>query len=148
MLVELGEGLRAASRAPKQQFVIVATRGQLLVIPRPLKSANFLPVTNQFCSEVLWAPQISVENAVVAAARAQERVVPSDGTDAAIVATQRLNQLGLCRVPDLQLARVGANGEEGAVARPLHARYAIVRADVTQLRDFAVQCRPQVDAGA
>ena len=63
-------------------------------------------MAHQLCRVVLRAAKVSVQDAVVAAARAQESRVPRDGADASIVAPEGLDQPILCGIPDLQLARV------------------------------------------
>jgi len=78
-----------------------------------------------------------MHDAMVATARAQERTVPGVGTDAAVMASERPHELALVRVPDLQLARMRANAEEGAIAGPLDARDAVIRSDVVQLGHLA-----------
>ena len=148
MLVELDEGLGAASCAPQQKLVVVATRCELLVIEGPLETADFLSMANQLSSVVLRRAQISVQNAVIAAASAQESIIPSHSTNATIMATHSLQQLVLRRIPDLELAGVRADGEQGAVAGPLDTRDAVVGPDVAQLRHLAILGRPEVDAGA
>lgn len=45
----------------------------------------------ELACEVLWAPQITVQDAVVTAACAQESVVPGDGADTALMATHGLH---------------------------------------------------------
>ena len=106
-----------------------------------------MPVAEQLCRVVLWRSQVTVQDAVVAATRAQEAIVPSDGADATIVASQRLEEFIFGCVPDLELARVRPNSEESAVSGPLHARDTVIRPDVTQLGHFAVLSGPEVDTG-
>jgi len=55
VLVEFGEGLGATTSAPKQKLVIIASRGQLLVVKGPFKAADFLTVTDELCRVVGWA---------------------------------------------------------------------------------------------
>ena len=148
MLIELNEGLGAASRAPKQQLVVVAARGELLVIEGPLEPAHLLPVTEQLCSVILRCPQVSMQDAMVAATSAQEGIVPRNGANTSIVASHRLQKLVLSRVPDLEISCVGAYGEKGTIAGPLDASHPIIRSDVTQFCDFTVHCGPEVDARA
>ena len=79
-----------------------------------------------------------MQDAMVAATRAKERVVPSHSADASIVATHRAHELALSGVPDLKLASVSSNGEVGAVAGPLDAGHSVRGAKVTEPRDLAV----------
>lgn len=72
MLVESGKGLRAASSTPQEKFVVVATRCELLIIERPLQPTDFLSVPDQPGGVVLWTAQVTVHDAVVAAAGAEE----------------------------------------------------------------------------
>jgi len=89
-----------------------------------------------------------MQDAVVATARAQERVVPRDGADASVMAAHGSHELVFGRVPNLQFASVSADCEVGTVATPLHAGDAVVGADVAELGDLAVHGGPEVDAGA
>ena len=57
-----------------------------------------------------------MQDTVVTAARAHEGVVPSDCTDATIVATECPYKLVLVRVPDLELTRVRTNREKVAIS--------------------------------
>lgn len=89
-----------------------------------------------------------MQDAVVAAARAQEAIVPGDSADAAFVATHRLDALVFGGVPNLQFARMRSHSEKSTIAGPLDAGDAVVRADVAQLGHLAVHGGPEVDAGA
>ena len=89
-----------------------------------------------------------MQDTVIAATRAQEAIVPSDGTDATIVAAKRLQELILGCVPDLQLSRVRAHCKKGTITGPLHACNTVIRPNIAQLRHLAVLSGPEVDAGA
>ena len=95
-------------------------------------------MTRKFSSVVFWASQVPVQDAVISTTRAEESVVPCYCTNAAIVATHRLDQSILGRVPDLQLTCVGAHGEVLSVTGPLDTGYSIIRSNVAQFGDFAV----------
>ena len=89
-----------------------------------------------------------MQDAVIAAPRAQEAIVPSDGADATIVAAERLQELILGCIPDLQLSRVSAHCKKGTVSRPLHACDTVIGPNIAQLRHLAVLSGPKVNAGA
>jgi len=140
MLTELFQRLRSTSGAPYEKFVVVSSRRQLLFIEGPLEPAYFLSVPDEFGKVIIAAPQVSVQNAVVSAARTEECIVPSDRANPSIVAFERLHDLCLCRIPDLKISCMRSYCELIAVSGPLHASYSILRSDVTQLCDFAVRC--------
>jgi|EP00353_Schmidingerella_taraikaensis_P009797 hypothetical protein len=71
-----------------------------------------------------------MEDAMVAAARAQERVVPRDGADASVVPAHRVYDSILDGIPDLELAGVSTDCKEAAVAAPLYASYSIGRTNI------------------
>ena len=60
MLVELRQGLRAAPGTPQQQFVVVATRSELLVIERPFETTYFLTVAYELGCVILWTTQVAM----------------------------------------------------------------------------------------
>ena len=109
MLVELDEGLRGALGTPKYQLVVIAARGQLLVIEGPFKTTNLLTMTDEFCRVIQRAAQVPVQDAVILASCAEERVVPGDSTDTSIMTTESPHESVPRRVPDLELARVRAH---------------------------------------
>jgi len=45
---------------PKKEFVVVASRGQLLIVETPLKTTNFLLVTNHLTKVRVWRAEISL----------------------------------------------------------------------------------------
>ena len=105
-------------------------------------------MADQLGSVILRRAQIPMQDTVIAATRAQEAIVPSDGTDATIVAAKRLQELILGCVPDLQLSRVRAHCKKGTITGPLHACNTVIRPNIAQLRHFAVLSGPEVDTGA
>lgn len=105
-------------------------------------------MTLQLRCEVLRASQVPVEDVVVATARAQESIIPGYRANPLVMTLHSSNQLILGRVPDLQLACVGSNGEMLPIPGPLHRGDVVVGANITQLRHLAVHGGPQVDAGA
>ena len=105
-------------------------------------------MAEQLGSVILRRAQIPMQDAVIAAPRAQEAIVPSDGTDATIVAAKRLQELILGCVPDLQLSRVRAHCKKGTIAGPLHACNTVIGPNIAQFRHLAVLSGPEVDAGA
>ncbi len=52
-------------QAPNQELIIVASRGQLLLIVTPLEAADFLLVPDQLGFEVVLGSQVSVQDAFV-----------------------------------------------------------------------------------
>lgn len=138
MLIELSQGLRAAPGTPQQQFVVVATRCKLLVIERPFETTNFLTVTLEFGEVIFRVTQVAMQNVMVAAPGAQERVVPGDSTDTTVMAAHSFHQLVLLRIPDLQLSCVRTDCEMSTIARPLDACDTIAWANVTKFGDFTV----------
>lgn len=70
---------------------------------------------------VAVGPKVSVQNAFIAAARAQKVAVPRDRADAAIVAVEGLDYFAFHCVPDLQGSGMSTHGEEMALLRPLNA---------------------------
>ena len=54
VLVEGSLGLAGVVGAPHQQFVVVASRGQLLIVEAPFKSTYLLFVPEEFSFIILW----------------------------------------------------------------------------------------------
>ena len=66
-------------------------------------------MTDKLCRVVQRAAQISMQDAMILATSAEERVVPCDSTDAPIVTTESPHKRLPRRVPDLELSRVRAH---------------------------------------
>ena len=90
VVIELRQRLRRASGAPKHKLVVIATGSKLLIVEGPLEAADLLAMAQQLCCIIVWASKVSVQDAVVPAARAHESVVPGDGTDAPVVTSECL----------------------------------------------------------
>jgi len=60
MLVEFNQGFVMVLPAPYQEFVIISSWGELLIIGTPFKSTNFLLVALKFCKEVILSSEISM----------------------------------------------------------------------------------------
>jgi len=65
MLVELGLRLDVVGLAPYHQFIIVTSRGELLLIWTPLKPTHFLLVSLKLCEIIFLHSWISMEDALV-----------------------------------------------------------------------------------
>ena len=78
VLMELNNGL-VGSQIPYHQFVVIATRRQLLVVERPLKAADFLLVSDHLAELVVLGSQISLQNVSILASSAHNWLVPCNG---------------------------------------------------------------------
>ena len=84
VLVELHDWL-VRMKVPDHQFVVVSTRGQLLVVKAPLQTAHLLLMARKFAEMRPGCPQVSLQDIMVAAACAHNRLVPRNGADASLV---------------------------------------------------------------
>ena len=50
---------------PNQEFVVIASRGQLLLIETPLEPTYFLLMADKLCLKVALSAQISMQDAFV-----------------------------------------------------------------------------------
>ena len=89
-----------------------------------------------------------MQDAVVPATRAQERIVPSYGADATVVTAHCLDELIFGCIPNLEFPGVSANCKVSTISGPLNRCHSVVGPNVTELGHFAVVGRPEVDAGA
>jgi hypothetical protein len=65
MMRELGLSCLIIVYTPEKKLVIIAPRGQLLLIETPLKAADFLLMANKLCLEVVFGPQIAMHDAFI-----------------------------------------------------------------------------------
>lgn len=72
-------------QVPYHQFVVVATRCELLVVKAPLKPTNFLLVALKGTEHVIRVTQVTHVDVTVSAARADNRAVPRDRANSALV---------------------------------------------------------------
>jgi hypothetical protein len=80
-------------------------------------------MSDEFCLIIVLRSQVSVENCLVSGARAQKLAIPSDGADSPLMAGKGLDQFAFLGVPDLQHARICADGQHVASVAPLNTRH-------------------------
>ena len=102
MLAELCLGLTIVGFAPYHQFVVISSRGKLLLIWTPFEAANFLFVSFKLCKEVFLHSWIPMENALVSRPTAQERMVPSNASDPSIMSFKLSDHFLFNDVPVLE----------------------------------------------
>ena len=150
VLGELGEGLRAL-RGPYEQLVVVATRGQLvLVVEAPTETTDFLTVLCQFHVACRGRSQVSDQDRAVFATRREDgcvQVVPGKRADPGEVAVEGPHLLFLIDVPDLNLARFSSNAQMAALVRPTQRSHLVEIPKVAELRNRQ-RCRiPNIHRG-
>ena len=117
MLVELNNWL-VRVEVPDHELVIIATRSELLVVERPLQTANFLFVPRHFGKMRPRSSQVSLQDSAITATSTHDRLVPGDGAHSTIMAMQVANMPVVLGVPNLSNARVRSNSEVGALLSP------------------------------
>ena len=93
----------------------------------------------EFSSIIDRAAKVTVQNAMIATASAEKRVVPGNGADATIVPAQTPDQFVLHSVPDLELSRVGPYCKETAITAPLYTSHPVLLAKVTEFCNLAIR---------
>ena len=91
-------------KIPNHQFVVVATRGQLLVVKTPFETTDLLLVPSHLRKVLAWGTQVTLQDVAITAARANNGLVPGDGAHTSRVTIEVTNQLVLLRIPDLSVA--------------------------------------------
>ena len=109
-------------KVPYHEFVIIATRSELLVVERPLQTANFLLVPSHFGKMRAWCSQISLQNSAVTATSAHNRLVPSDGTHTSDMTMQIADKPVVLGIPNLSVARMSSNSEVSTLLSPSNRR--------------------------
>ena len=130
MLVEGSLGLAGVVGTPDQQFVVVAARGELLIVVAPLKSTDFLFVSLQLSFEILWRAQVPMQNTPVTATGRERPTRPGYRAHPTFMTAHAPHQLALVNVPDLQVAGVGAHGQRLTRIRPLNRSYRVIWTEV------------------
>ena len=130
MLVEGSLGLAGIVGTPDQQFVVIAARGELLIVVAPLKSTDFLFVSLQLSFEILWRAQVPMQNTPVTATGRERPTRPGYRAHPTFMTTHAPHQLALVNVPDLQVAGVGAHGQRLTRIRPLNRSYRVIWTEV------------------
>lgn len=72
-----------------------------------------------------------MQDAVVAATSAQERVVPGNGADAAFMTSKCLDQFVLGSIPDLEVTGMSTYRKKRAIPAPLDTSDTVIRTNVT-----------------
>mmetsp|Transcript_28191 Transcript_28191/g.42678 ORF Transcript_28191/g.42678 Transcript_28191/m.42678 type:complete len:281 (+) Transcript_28191:125-967(+) len=148
VLAEFNQWLDVVRLVPDQQLVIVASRGQLLLVRAPLEAADFLLVAFELRKVVRFCSHVTVENGLVSGTAAQEGRCPGNAANASIMSSKLPDQLLFADVPTLQFTAARAHGQVVTVGRPVNARHLVGLAKVIQLRYLARRSRPEVHAGA
>lgn len=148
MLTELCQWLLLAPCTPNHKFVVIASRSQLLIIPRPLKSTDFLAMAIQFSKVTFLTSHVSVKNCLVTASRTEESIVPGNTANATLMAVEGPHDLLLGRIPDLELTCVGTHSEVMTISAPLDTCDSIVWSDVWEFGNLWSRCVPKVNTWA
>src|SRR5699024_3240528 len=82
---------------PNEDAVIVAARGQMLIVRRPLEATHFLSVALQL---TFWhhtgRSDIALQDVPITRARAEDVTVPSERSNASIVTFEHFHHLICC----------------------------------------------------
>lgn len=85
---------------------------------RPLEAADLLSVSLIARDVVLGHADIVIENVAIATARADQVLIPSQGTDARHVTAHTAQLFAALDVPDLNVVVICANSQESTILRP------------------------------
>ncbi len=129
MITELGLGL-VRMQWPEKEFIVVTTRGQLLIVETPLKTAHFLLVTNHFAEIRIGGSEVSLEYRSVSATCANSWHVPSDWAHPSKVPSNTSNEFAVYCVPYLSHSFMCSNCQMVATLAPAHWSDRIVVADL------------------
>lgn len=102
---------------PDVKHVVVTTGGELLAIEAPLKSADFSRVASEGRNEGVGEANVPVADGGIERAGGEDVTVPSDGTNATLVAGEFTDRAPLCGVPQLNYVAVETNGQKIGVVR-------------------------------
>ena len=134
---------------PDVEDVVVAAAGELGAGGRPLEAADLLLVSAEDSGLVLADADIVVDDEAVAAAGAEEVVVPGEGADASTVTTKVADLAALLGVPDLDGVSSSPDGDVAAVSCPVDAGDVVVLVlALHELLDVAGAGVPEVHAGS
>lgn len=111
-------GCSCGSRVPNVDQVIVAAAGQLCSVSSPGQSTDLVRVLQQLGHFVVGKADVVVPDASVAAARAQNVLVPRKDTNSCQMSSHRSDHRLALHVPDLSVAREGAHSQKSAVKGP------------------------------
>jgi hypothetical protein len=104
------EGGSAGVEAPNVEAVVVAARGQLLLVEGPLEPADFLLVAHHLVHIVVLCADIPHQDVLVARSAGEEVVgVPGNGADSGSVPLAGQDLLVLDAIPQLHLSGVRSN---------------------------------------
>ena len=65
-------------QVPYHEFVVVAARGQLLIVKTPFEATDLLLVPGHLKEVLVGGAQVTLEDVAITAACAHNRLVPSD----------------------------------------------------------------------
>ena len=102
VLVEFQNGL-VGLQGPHAELVVVAARGQLLLVEGPLQAADLLAVPMQLGHVRRLLPHVAVQDVVIPAARGQNISVPGHGAHTSMVPTHGPQLSALGGIPNLNL---------------------------------------------
>mmetsp|Transcript_63313 Transcript_63313/g.181645 ORF Transcript_63313/g.181645 Transcript_63313/m.181645 type:complete len:360 (+) Transcript_63313:650-1729(+) len=139
---------RCRPQVPHAQLVVVASRGQLLLVVAPLQPTHLLPVPREPGAKVPFLPHVPVQDVVVSAACAQDGAVPRHGAYATSVPRHRPQLAALGGVPYLHLPFVGAHRQMSPSLRPTDRGDGILGPKVAELGHPAGASIPEVHTTA
>ena len=113
-------------QAPDEELVVVAARGEKLVVRRPFQTAYLLPVSAQLPLRYRGRrPDVPLQDETVSASGREEIAVPRQGAHSCRVAFERVDSLASCHVPHLDGAPVRPDRHVVAALRPGDGRDAV-----------------------
>ena len=126
--------------------VVVAPRSKVSAVQRPRQTAHLLVVTVVDGGDVLGHTDVVVDHHCVTTARAEQIVVPCEGTHARLVTPHRTRLLSLRTVPQLHLVATRAYGEiVASVLQPGYRANILSSTTRKQLVDTARRGVPQIN---
>jgi hypothetical protein len=121
---------------PDEQAVVIASGAELLLVERPLESANLLLVSGQFGHEGSAASEVALQDGLVAGASGQQGGTPAHCAHSQRVSRQPASYLHLLHVPDLHLAAVGSQRHQRRLPLAGHGGGDVLNAQVAEFGDL------------
>lgn len=103
---------------PDQESIIVPTRGELVGRRIPLESAHLLLVRAQPRDPMFGDPNVTMDDRSIPGAGREDVIVPVHTPDPTLVAFHGPNPFADEGIPDVNLTRVGTDGEYVTLSDP------------------------------
>lgn len=148
MTAELTSWLVYVVDRPYTELVVVAPRGQLLLIVGPFEPTHFLPMGLQTAERVCLLSQVPLQDRLVFGARTQNTIAPGYATYSSLVSLEHSEEFLLVDVPDLHDAAIRPNREVLSPLAPADGGHGVPGAacQLVKLGHLAIAGGPDIDA--